>query len=111
MYDRGVRDPAEFRVLVMRQWPRGIRKSEVNLWLKEAGPSRALLNRYNAGEIDWEAFEQGYRGEIAKERLWVLDEIRRLERENGAVRLMCFERIPPAEHCHRQVLLELLNSD
>ena len=38
-------------VLVMRRWPRGIRhsyagRSIVDYWLKEAGPSLALLQAY-----------------------------------------------------------------
>jgi uncharacterized protein YeaO (DUF488 family) len=96
------------RVLVMRKWPRGVRKSAVDVWLKDAGPSGALLDAYHDDGIGWPEFERRYRDEILKERPEVLDEIRRLEREHGSVTLLCFERIPPAEHCHREVLLSLL---
>ncbi len=96
------------RVLVMRRWPRGIRKSAVDVWLKDAAPSQELLDAYHHAGLTWDEFAGRYRGEMLQERPHVLDELRRLEREHGNVTLLCFERIPPAEHCHREVLLSLL---
>jgi uncharacterized protein YeaO (DUF488 family) len=95
------------RVLAMRQWPRGVRKDRIDVWLKEAGPSRQLLKAYRDG-LSWEEFERRYRDEILLERPHVLDELRALEAEHGDVTLLCFERMPPAEHCHRLVLRDLL---
>jgi uncharacterized protein YeaO (DUF488 family) len=92
----------------MRRWPRGIRKTAVDLWLKDAGPSRELLDAYNHDALGWSEFERRYRDEMLQERPDVLDEIRRLDREHGLVTLLCHERIPPSEHCHREVLLSLL---
>jgi uncharacterized protein YeaO (DUF488 family) len=54
-------------VLVMRGWPRGIRhryagRSIVDYWLKEAGPSHALLQAYQYGHsLSWEAVVEQYR--------------------------------------------------
>jgi uncharacterized protein YeaO (DUF488 family) len=110
VYEPTQTDSDEFRVLVMRRWPRGIRKDAVDAWLKDASPSRELLRAYRDAEIGWDVFSSRYRDEILKERPGVLDELRRLEQEHGRLRLLCFERIPPAEHCHRQVLLALLNN-
>ena len=31
------------RVLVMRRWPRGIRKDRIDVWLRELGADLALL--------------------------------------------------------------------
>jgi uncharacterized protein YeaO (DUF488 family) len=28
------------RVLVMRQWPRAVRKEQIDVWLRDAGPTR-----------------------------------------------------------------------
>lgn len=53
-----VYDPAEekdgTRVLVMRLWPRGIRKDRVDLWLKELAPVVPLLRAYRGGKLGWE---------------------------------------------------------
>jgi len=98
------------RVLVMRQWPRGIRKDCTDLWLKEAGPSRALLDAYNHAGLGWDEFAERYRFEMVQERPEVLDELRRLEAVHEVVTLLCHERMPPKEHCHREVLAELLGA-
>lgn len=96
------------RVLVMRQWPRGVRKDRVDVWLKDAAPDRELLDAYNHAGLPWEQFEARYREQILRERPEVLQQLRNLEREHGTVKLLCFERIPPHEHCHRLALLDLL---
>src|ERR1700738_1104553 len=96
------------RVLVMRHWPRGVRKERIDLWLKDAGPSRDLLREYTHAGLPWQTFEARYRREMQEERPAVLEHLRRLEQEHGVVTLLCHERIPPGEHCHREVLADLL---
>jgi uncharacterized protein YeaO (DUF488 family) len=109
VYDAPTDRPLGLRVLIMRQWPRGIRKERVDVWLKDAAPSRDLLDAYHHQGLAWAEFEARYRAQILDERPAVLDELRRMEREHGLVTLLCFERMPPAEHCHRLTLLELLD--
>src|SRR5438105_5061073 len=94
----------------MRQWPRGVRKEAVDLWLKDAAPSRELLHAYHHEGLPWSEFEARYRAEMLQERPEVLSQLRELEREHGRVTLLCFERLPPAEHCHRLTLLEMLTT-
>lgn len=53
--------------------------------------------------------ERRYRAEIVHERPQVLDQLRALEREHGTLMLLCHERIPPNEHCHRLTLAERLS--
>ena len=48
--------------------------------------------------------------EILSERPEVLDKLRSLWAEHHSVTLLCFERVPPAEHCHRFVLIDILGS-
>jgi uncharacterized protein YeaO (DUF488 family) len=96
------------RVLIMRIWPRGVRKDRVDVWLKDAAPSRELLDGYHHKDVTWDAFEAAYRREILEERPQVLDELLQLEREHATITLLCFERIPPEEHCHRQTLMAML---
>ena len=98
------------RVLVMRQWPRGVRKERIDLWLKDAAPSRALLDAYHHQGLSWAEFEQRYRSEILRERPSVLDQLRLLEAEHGTLTVLCHERIPPGDHCHREVLVDLLSN-
>jgi uncharacterized protein YeaO (DUF488 family) len=98
------------RVLVMRHWPRGVRKERTDLWLKEAGPSRELLHEYAHAGLPWDEFERRYRQEMLEERGDVLEQLHSLEHEHGVLTLLCHERIPPAAHCHREVLVDLLKT-
>ena len=110
VYDAKERSAGDgLRVLVMRQWPRGVRKERVDLWMKEAAPSRALLDAYHHAGLGWHEFEQRYRSEIVDQRPEVLEHLRRLEAEHDVLTLLCYELIPPREHCHREVLVDLLN--
>lgn len=101
-------DEDGLRVLVMRYWPRGVRKERIDMWLKDAGPSRELLRAYTRAGLPWDEFEGRYRLEMLEERSDVLERLHGLEREHGVLTLLCHERIPPAEHCHREILMDLL---
>ena len=100
-------DDEGWRVLVMRRWPRGVRRSRVDAWIKGAAPSNELLNAYHHEGVAWDEFERRYCAEM-KGRPEVLEQLRQLEREHGTITLLCYERIPPYEHCHREVLAQLL---
>jgi uncharacterized protein YeaO (DUF488 family) len=108
VYSRPNDKEVGLRVLIMRLWPRGVRKDRIDVWLKDAAPSRGLLDAYHHAELSWDAFEAGYRREIAGERPHMLDELRELEHQHGTVTLLCYERIPPEEHCHRLTLIGML---
>ena len=101
-------DELGWRVLIMRYWPRGVRRDRVDAWIKDAAPSAELLNAYNHEGLSWDEFERRYRDEILHERPEALQQLRDLEREHGTLTLLCHERIPPQEHCHREVLAQLL---
>jgi uncharacterized protein YeaO (DUF488 family) len=84
-----------------------VRRERIDVWLKEAAPSKDLLKAYGQGKVDWGEFEQRYRAEM-REKPEVLERLRELEREHGVLTLLCWER---DAHCHRYVLAELLRSN
>lgn len=92
------------RVLVMRRWPRGVKKGAVDQWERDLGPSNALLDAYNEGAIGWDDFDRRYREEIA-EQPTLLDWVTRMAVGTG-VTLLCGSH--PEEHCHRSILAELI---
>ena len=54
------------RVLVDRLWPRNKRKDELHgQWLREVAPSTELRKAFHQGEVDFAAFSQRYRQELA----------------------------------------------
>ena len=97
---------AGLRVLVMRYWPRGVRRERIDLWLKDAAPSRELVRAFTHESLPWAEFERRYRDELPTD---VVPRLRKLEREHGTLTLLCHERIPPEAHCHRQILAGLLS--
>ena len=48
------------RVLVMRLWPRGIRKSAVDLWLKDLGADVDNIRAWKAGRLGWPEMRSRY---------------------------------------------------
>ena len=54
------------RYLVERLWPRGVKKSELQLdaWLKEVAPSTALRQWFKHDPKKWPEFQRRYRKEL-----------------------------------------------
>jgi uncharacterized protein YeaO (DUF488 family) len=90
------------RVLIMRYWPRGIRRDRVDVWLRELAPVIPLLRAYLDGKITWAQYRPRYlRGLARPEAQQALAEVRRLAR-TGPVTLLCGCADP--ERCHRTLL-------
>lgn len=97
-------DPGDgFRLLVMRLWPRGIRKDLVSAWEKELGPSRKLLDDFHAG-IPWAEYRMRYQDEMRAKPdligLWA----ERASRETITLLCGCKDE----SRCHRSLLREIL---
>jgi len=90
------------RVLVMRYWPRGIRKEKVDVWLRELAPVIPLLRAYLDGTITWAQYTPRYLAGLARPPAQAaLAEVRELARR-GRVTLLCGCADP--EQCHRTLL-------
>jgi uncharacterized protein YeaO (DUF488 family) len=90
------------RVLIMRLWPRGIRKSRVDRWLKELGPVLPLLRAFRSGELSWAQYTRRYRAGLERpEAQAQLQEVRAAARD-GTVTLFC--GCPDEARCHRSLL-------
>ena len=90
------------RVLIMRYWPRGIRKEKVDVWLRELGPVIPLLRAFLDEKITWAQYVPRYRAGLERpEARQALTEVRRLARR-GRVTLLCGCADP--RRCHRTLL-------
>ncbi|MEG1122587.1 MAG: DUF488 domain-containing protein [Citrobacter sp.] len=69
-----VYDPAEqndgYRVLVDRLWPRGVKKTDLNVdeWNKALTPSSELRKAFHAELIDFKDFSEQYRAELSQQQ-------------------------------------------
>jgi uncharacterized protein YeaO (DUF488 family) len=63
-----------YRVLVDRLWPRGIKKENIDLWLKEVAPSNELRKWYGHEPDKWPEFKKKYFAELKDHQ----DEVRQL---------------------------------
>ena len=111
------------RVLTMRKWPRGVRRSDIDVWMPSAGPSIELLTAYHMRSIVWEEFLTLYRAEQQNRHTCrvvtymdgqpkqedypyrSLDRLKLLEQQHGIITVLCWEN---GLLCHRYTLMELL---
>jgi uncharacterized protein YeaO (DUF488 family) len=101
IYEPVAADDGE-RVLIMRLWPRGIRKERVSVWLKELGPVPELLRAYLDERISWEQYVPRYLEGLARpEAQAAIAEVRR-RAATGRVTLLC--GCADEARCHRSLL-------
>ena len=94
------------RVLVMRLWPRGIRKSAVDVWLRDLGAALPNLRLWNAGRLSWPELRRRYLAGLTEPPTsTALAELRALARR-GPVTLLCSCADPA--RCHRTILAGVL---
>jgi uncharacterized protein YeaO (DUF488 family) len=94
------------RVLIMRLWPRGIRKSHVDIWLKELGPVLPLMRAFRSGRIGWTVYRRRYRQGLARPEAQAHLAAVRAYLKSGRVTLLC--GCPDETRCHRSLLRDYL---
>lgn len=100
-------EPADgTRVLVMRLWPRGVRKNKIDYWFKDLGTDLPLVRAWKAGRLSWAELRRRYLAGLKRaEARAQLAELRALVR-TGPATLLC--ACPDESRCHRGILKQLL---
>lgn len=100
------REPSDgWRCLVMRYWPRGVSKGEVDFNWPDLAPSPELIEAYLRGGLPWRAFAARYRAEMKGQRSF-LRLLRHLEKSGQRLTLLC--ACPDPAKCHRGLLAGLI---
>ena len=95
-------DSEGYRVLIMRLWPRGIRKSRVDVWLKELGPILPLMRAFRSGRMGWAEYRRRYLAGLKRpEAQAPLAEVRAAAKKS-TVTVFC--GCPDENRCHRSLL-------
>jgi uncharacterized protein YeaO (DUF488 family) len=92
------------RLLVMRMWPRGIRKEAVDEWQPDLGPSRPLIADFRQGRIDWPQFTSRYQAEMAEKGELLARAREQAQQETITLLCSCADE----NRCHRTLLKRLL---
>lgn len=92
------------RILIMRKWPRGIKKDKIDEWDKSYAPSEELLADWNNDRIPFKGFKSRY----LKEMKLCMDKIKELSKraKSETLTLLCHER--DDKYCHRKMLKEFI---
>jgi uncharacterized protein YeaO (DUF488 family) len=106
-----VKEPREAsdgtRLLVMRLWPRGVKKTHVDAWDKDLAPSLELMRGFLGGEVPWADYAKRYRAEVKKRAKDKLRALRERSGEGETITLLCW--CHDEERCHRSLLRKLLS--
>lgn len=94
------------RILVMRRWPRGVKKDTVDEWEQDLSPSLELLASWNKHQIDLKTFRRRYRQEMRAQTAKI-KALSKLARKK-TITLLCWEA--DEAECHRQVLKKLIEA-
>ena len=93
-----------FRLLIMRLWPRGVKKERVSAWEKELGPSPGLLRDFLDKKVDWPEYEKRYRAEMEGKEELLRTWAERARREDITLLCACKDE----SRCHRTLLKRCL---
>ena len=105
IYEPAAKSDGE-RVLVMRLWPRGIRKEAVDLWLKELGADLDNLRAWKAGRLDWPEMRRRYLAGLKQPAATeALARLRQLAAKD-TVTILC--SCEDESRCHRGILKSVL---
>ncbi len=96
------------RILVMRMWPRGIKKSKIDAWMKDLGTEKDLIKEWRAGKLPLQDFRSRYISNLKKSKAArdEMDQIIDLLKHGKNVTLLCTDR--DVTKCHRSSLKQIL---
>ena len=101
-------DAHEYRVLVDRLWPRGIKKERLahDDWDREVAPSSELRKAFHGDDLDFQEFSDRYRHELDTSD--APQELLDRARQAAARRIVLLFAAKDTEHNHAQVLQKAL---
>jgi uncharacterized protein YeaO (DUF488 family) len=109
VYEDPGREPGDYRVLVDRLWPRGVRKDALRLdeWARDLAPSAELRRWYSHVVERFEEFARRYQAELALPA--ASRELARLGRIAHGQRLVLLTATRDVDHSGAKVLLQAIS--
>ncbi|TAN24835.1 MAG: DUF488 family protein [Actinomycetota bacterium] len=110
VYEDQGREPGDYRVLVDRLWPRGVRKEDIDfdLWAKGVAPSSELRKWYSHDVSRFEEFVRRYVSELNNPEKEI--QIIELRRHAGPGRLVLLTATRDVEHSAAKILHSIIEA-
>lgn len=95
------------RILVMRLYPRGVKREAFHAWYKQLGTAPELIKAWKGKRLRWEEFARRYEAQIEAdpEAQALVEELARRARHE-TITLLC--TCEDEAHCHRSLLKEMI---
>ena len=95
------------RILVTRFYPRGVKETNFDRWIKDLAPSAELLGKYKGNSVTWKQFVARFKRELRDggAGLQAIESLRS-EAADLDITLLCYE--PEGASCHRHLLREMI---
>lgn len=94
------------RILITRYYPRGVKKTHFDDWVRELAPSKELLKQYKEGEITWEKFEKKFIMQMNDEKSIEKLQSLSVHAKKKPITLLCYEKND--HECHRHLVQDLV---
>jgi uncharacterized protein YeaO (DUF488 family) len=110
---KNIYDPKEeqdgLRVLITRFYPRGIKKTHFDIWMKDLAPSQKLLKEFKTTKKTWKQFITNFKSELQRNNdgLQLIKDLK-VKTKSKNVTLLCFEK--DGTPCHRHLLKKIIQS-
>lgn len=97
------------RVLITRFYPRGVKKTHFDIWMRELAPSKILLDEYKTKKKTWSQFVKSFKTELLEneESLLVINNLKKKTKSEN-ITLLCFEK--DGTPCHRHLLKKIIQN-
>lgn len=95
------------RILVMRLYPRGIRRGSFQEWRKELGTALPLIKAWKAGRITWPELAKKFKAQMAGDPL-AQASLKELGRRARTEKLTLLCGCEDEAHCHRTLLKDII---
>lgn len=107
VYDRKDKSDGT-RILVMSLWPRGVKKTTIDSWMKELGTEKDLIRQWKGGKLSLAKFEKRYTSSLVTDeaRMEIVQEIAHQVRSGRTITLLC--SCKDALKCHRSFLKKVI---
>ena len=97
------------RILITRFYPRGIKNTHFDYWIRDLSPSIELLMSYKQGKFNWKDFKFNFLYEL-KENLNSLEAMHALNFQSKVenITLLCYEK--QGHPCHRHLVRDIVEN-